>query len=68
MLAHPRTRGQAEKHRYNVWGGNPKGNQYYPERCAEEITEINGWLSYQCTRKPGHGPAKLYCKQHAKKL
>jgi len=62
MINPPRTKAQAEAYRYSVWAGNPKGLEYRPERCAYEAQ-----LFYQCTRRPGHGPEALYCKQHAKK-
>jgi len=65
----PRTLEQAQKYRYTQWAGNPKGNTYRPERCAMEVWSADrGALPYQCCRKPGYGPANLYCKQHAKKL
>ena len=36
-------------------------------RCAEAVWHCIGRSFYQCTRGPGHGPKKLYCKQHARK-
>ena len=51
--------------RYGEWAGNPKGNPYYPARCAYEVFPSRG-ISYQCLRKPGHGPKDLFCKQHGK--
>jgi hypothetical protein len=54
--------------RYSVWNGNPSGNPEDPSRCIEEIWPTDGgWIPYQCSRKRGHGPDGLYCKQHAKK-
>ena len=39
-----------------------------PTCCVEELGRINkDWGTYQCSRKRGHGPDGLYCKQHAKK-
>ena len=33
--------------------------------CIEEVAGRESWPSYrQCTRKRGHGPDGLYCKQH----
>jgi len=32
--------------------------------CINEIWETGGWGQYQCSRKRGHGPDGLYCKQH----
>ena len=62
MINEPRTKAEAEKRRYGVWGGNPKGNVYNPNQCAMGVT--TAWTPGQCTRKPGHGPDSLYCKQH----
>lgn len=62
----PMTKTEAMAHRYGVWSGKPWGRRYDSSRCAEEIQ--NGWISYQCSRKPGHGPEELYCKQHAKQF
>ena len=54
--------------RYGAWGGNPNGTREDPERCIEEIWPVDGkWIPHQCSRKRGHGPDGLYCKQHAKK-
>lgn len=64
MFNAPRTLVEATAYKYNCWGGNPKGWAYRPEDCAYEV--MNGWHSYQCCRKKGHGPEGLYCKQHAK--
>ena len=52
--------------RYGVWAGCPKGQQEDPTRCIEEIWPSGGWITYQCSRKRGHGPDGLHCKQHAK--
>lgn len=53
------------KKRYGDWAGNPSGTPYDPKQCAEEVW--GDWISYQCSRKPGHGKDDLFCKQHAKK-
>lgn len=67
MLGYPKTKEEAAKYRYNTWAGNPKGHKYIEGRCAEEIwSSGRGSLPYQCSRKNGHGPDGLYCKQHAK--
>jgi hypothetical protein len=69
MLEFPMTKAEAVKYRYNTWAGNPKGYSYQPERCAMEVYEQGrGMMFYQCSRKPGHGPDSLYCKQHAKRV
>lgn len=66
-MEHPKTLEDAMKYRYNRWAGNPKGNEYQPDRCAYEVHERGrGILFYQCARRNGYGPAGLYCKQHAK--
>jgi hypothetical protein len=65
----PTTKEQALKTRYNEWAGNPKGTPYTPGRCAMEVHEAGrSCMCYQCHRKPGHGPAGLYCGQHAKEF
>jgi hypothetical protein len=51
--------------RYGVWAGQPKGMPEDPNRCIEEV-HASRWISHQCSRKRGHGPDGLYCKQHAK--
>jgi hypothetical protein len=56
------------KRRYNVWAGNPKGWAERETDCIEAIYDSEGFGHYfQCSRKRGHGPDGLYCKQHAKK-
>lgn len=65
----PQTLEEAKSYRYNCWAGNPKGWAYVPERCAYEVhPNDRGALWYQCGRKNGHGPASLYCKQHASRV
>jgi len=70
MNWNPKTREEAEQKRYGKWTGNPDGRKYDPARCAYEIWPAGGggWVSTQCCRNPGHGPAGLYCKQHAEKV
>lgn len=69
MLERPKTLEEARKYRYGEWAGNPKGNPYREGNCAEEAySNDRSARFYQCTRKNGHGPAGLYCKQHAKKV
>lgn len=59
-------RRDAEKHRYNAWGGNPGGDKYDPNLCAESVTDRDRMaLSHQCFRRPGHGPDGLFCLQHS---
>ena len=38
-------------------------------KCAAAVSDGRGTVTFsQCSRKPGHGPGGLYCKQHAKRL
>jgi hypothetical protein len=38
-----------------------------PEHTGDCVVEVwQDFWSYQCSRKRGHGPDGLYCKQHAK--
>lgn len=59
----PRTRAEADAMRYGRWAGNPEGMLLRPCYCAYVIGDT--YLN-QCSRKPGHGPDGLYCKQHAR--
>ncbi len=52
--------------RYGQWAGSPKGNKPDTDRCAKEVQSDGGFHFYQCSRKLGHGPNEMYCKQHAK--
>ena len=36
--------------------------------CIAEVASWNGWNRFQCSRKRGHGPGGLYCKQHARMI
>jgi len=53
---------------YGKWSGNEKGVPEDPEHCIEEVPDSISWKFHQCTRKRGHGPKRLRCKQHAKIL
>jgi len=64
----PKTIGEARRYRYRVWAVNLNGLPYVEGRCAMEVHDDYGCLFHQCSKKNGHGPGKLYCKQHAKKL
>jgi hypothetical protein len=66
MINPPKTREEAEKYRYNIWGGNPKGSRFNKTKCAYEL--MDNWLLRQCRRNSGYGPDGLYCKQHAKEV
>lgn len=40
--------------------------RYDPKCCAFRVwSPGRGSMDSQCSRKPGHGPGELYCKQHA---
>lgn len=66
MLDYPKTIEEARKYKYHQWAGNPKGQPYKDGCCAYEVW--SNIFSYQCSRKNGHGPNGLYCKQHVKKI
>lgn len=55
-----------EKRIYGKWAGNNRGVLENVTRCIAEVWG-NGFISYQCSRKRGHGENGLYCKQHARK-
>ena len=48
--------------RYGAWAGNPAGTPEDPFKCIEVVPD--GYRSCQCSRKRGHGPDGLYCRQH----
>ncbi len=50
---------------YGQWAGNPTGIREDVTRCVAEVSD--GWIFRQCTRKRGHGPGGLYCKQHGQR-
>jgi len=52
--------------RYNKSVNNPEGIPEDPTRCIVEVTGKS--TTYQCRRKRGYGPNKLFCKQHAATL
>lgn len=53
---------------YGAWTGDPMGTPEDVTRCVEEVSSPGRWIGWhQCTRKRGHGPGGLYCKQHATK-
>lgn len=66
MRYQPSSRKEAESIRYGAWAGHPKGNAYNPKYCAARtMTPGRGSLPTHCSRKPGHGPDGIYCKEHA---
>lgn len=52
---------------YGRWAGNPKGFPEDRERCIAEVPAPPSWTQVQCSRKRGHGPHGMFCKQHANK-
>ena len=69
MNLYPQTREEAAAYRYGQWAGEPNGRAWREEQCAYEVFPVSGsWIPHQCQRRPGHGPAYLYCAQHAKKM
>ena len=69
-MSFPRTRQEAEK--WNYGNSDARGNYrapYNPDRCAYAVTDPPWYIDqHQCSRKPGHGPDGMFCKQHAKKV
>ncbi len=53
--------------RYGMWAGCPNGVPEDITRCIAEIPSPPSWQHVQCSRKRGHGPGGLFCKQHALK-
>lgn len=66
MFNYPKTLEQAQSHKYEQWAGNPNGISYKKDKCAYAI--YANYIGHQCSRKNGHGPNDLYCKQHTRKL
>ena len=67
MIRAPKTQAEADALVYNKWAGHPQGTRYDSTRCAYEVWDQGrGCMSWQCSRKRGHGPDGLYCKTHAK--
>lgn len=66
----PLTREDAERTVYgsSVWtrhDAHPSG-RYSHRHCAYRVQRRGGSGTGQCARRPGHGPAALYCPQHAR--
>jgi len=59
---------QAEAYRYGTWAGEPNGRPYNRLQCAYQVAIPHSYRFCQCARNNGHGPAGLYCKQHATKV
>lgn len=62
MIDPPKSRAEAEMLTYGHFQKTP----YDPKHCCFSVWDstMGFGRSYQCTRKPGFGPDKLYCKQH----
>ena len=54
------------KRRYGKWAANPNGDAEDVTQCVQGVSpQWCRWLTLQCSRKRGHGPDGLYCRQHA---
>ena len=63
MINPPKTPEEAAAITYDLFGHV----SYCKEKCAYRVS-VDAWHSKQCSKKPGHGPAGLYCQQHAKMI
>ena len=61
MINPPKTLIEAKKVRYGI-----SNSPYKEGKCVYQVWD--NFYSYQCSRRNGHGPDRLYCKQHAKKV
>ena len=67
MIDNPKTVEECRSIRYGSWAGSPKGTKYNEDHCGYQWVHTPwNWYFVQCSRKNGHGPNGLYCKQHAK--
>lgn len=53
---------------YGQSAANPRGDKERKDNCLAEPYSCHSFVSMQCTRKRGHGPDGLFCKQHAKMI
>ena len=67
-MVDPLTKEQAAKQRYGGWAGLPNGRPFDAAHCAYTVQPAASVRFLQCSRKPGHGPDELYCRQHAAKM
>jgi len=58
MINPPKTLEEAQQTKY----GTSRDMGFVPRFCAYRIKRYD----YQCLHYPGHGPANLYCKTHAR--
>ena len=60
-----------KQRRYGIWNGNPQGHPEQIGKCIETVNSggsgFDSYIGRQCSRKRGHGPDGLYCKQHGKR-
>jgi len=65
MMFPPKTKKQASQRRYGRGPGSRLGSSYDDTLCAWEVRYASSMWTSQCSRKPGHGPDGIFCKQHA---
>lgn len=69
-MPYPKSREEAEHFEYGR--DDPpyyRPLPYDPKRCAMECGERPWYIhSHQCSRRPGHGPEGLFCRQHAARV
>lgn len=68
MIGYPKTIEEARKYRYSTGEHSTRKIPYYEGCCAYEVSApalTVYQVSQQCLRSYGHGPRKLYCRQHA---
>jgi hypothetical protein len=65
-MTYPTTLEEARKMRYGTWYSSP----YRGGRCSAPIPyrAISAKTRWQCSRRNGHGPGGLYCRQHARMI
>ena len=69
MIDPPLTSADASTRTYGRDTGLYHAAKYTPTRCAYSVSGPSYYISsHQCSKKPGHGPDGLYCKQHAKRI
>ena len=72
-MNNPKTLEEARDKRYNLKVDTFYSQSFKEGFCAHTVKNSLGYHSHailypQCSRKNGHGPEGLYCKQHAGKI